>query len=106
MPPAPLRILLLDDHRLFRTGLRLILERAPGCAVVAEAGDGASALALAQSTKPDVLVADIHLPGEDGISLAAGILEKCPEIKIVFLSSDADPPSCAGRSTPAATATC
>jgi len=58
--------------------------------VVGEAGEGVSALALAQSEKPDVVVADIHLPGEDGIAVAARIREACPDAKIVFLSSDAD----------------
>jgi DNA-binding NarL/FixJ family response regulator len=90
MPPAPLRILLIDDHQIFRTGLRLILERAPGLTVVGEAGDAATALALALSTTPDVVVADIHLPGENGIELAVRIAAQCPAAKILFLSSDAD----------------
>ena len=90
MSSAPLRILLIDDHRIFRTGLRLILQQTPGLIVVGEAGEGVAALALAQSEKPDVVVADIHLPGEDGIAVAARIRETCPAAKIVFLSSDAD----------------
>jgi len=90
MSTTPLRILLIDDHQILRTGLRMILERVPGWEVVGEAGDGATALALAQSKTPDVVVADIHLPGEDGIKVVSRILEKLPAIKVLFLSSDAD----------------
>lgn len=90
MNKTTLRILLLDDHQLFRTGLRMILERAPGLEVVADAGNGHDALEAAQRTHPDVVVADIHLPGEDGIEVAGRILKKCPAAKILFLSSDAD----------------
>lgn len=90
MSSQPLRILLLDDHQLLRTGLRMILERTPGWVVVAEAGDAADALASAKSETPDVVVADIHLPGEDGITIAARIMEMRPATKVVFLSSDED----------------
>jgi DNA-binding NarL/FixJ family response regulator len=91
MPKPAIRILLLDDHQLFRTGLRMILAQAPGMEVVGDAGTGTAALELAQRTEPDVVVADIHLPGEDGITVAGCIMEKCPGAKVVFLSSDADP---------------
>lgn len=84
------RILLLDDHRLFRAGLRMILERAPGMEVVADVGDGAAAVEAAQRTNPDIVIADIHLAGEDGIEVAGRILAACPATKVVFLSSDAD----------------
>lgn len=90
MTQPALRILLFDDHQLFRIGLRMILERAPGMDVVADAGDGVTALELAQRTNPDVVIADIHLPGEDGITIAGQILEICPAAKVIFLSSDAD----------------
>lgn len=89
MEPAPPRILLIDDHRLFRQGVRLILERA-GLVVVGEAADGPTACELAQRACPDVVVADIHLPGEDGIAVASRILAQNPATKVVFLSSDAD----------------
>jgi DNA-binding NarL/FixJ family response regulator len=90
MSKPVIRILLLDDHQLFRVGLRMILERAPGLAVVADAGNGTDALEAALRTAPDVVVADIHLPGEDGIEIAGLILKKFPAAKVVFLSSDAD----------------
>ena len=71
-------------------GLRLIVEKAPGLAVVGEASDGASALRLAESAHPDVVVADVHLPDCDGIDLAARIIEQRPVTKVIFLSADAD----------------
>jgi DNA-binding NarL/FixJ family response regulator len=88
--PAPPRILLVDDHRLFRSGLRLLLERCPEVAVVGEAGDGPTAQQLVETLRPDVVVADIHLPDGDGIDLAARILLARPGVKVIFLSSDAD----------------
>lgn len=90
MTSTPLRILLLDDHQMFRAGLRMILERIPGWIVVGEAGNGAAALTLARTEKPDVVVADIHLPGDDGVTIAGGITEMNPAVKIIFLSSDSD----------------
>jgi DNA-binding NarL/FixJ family response regulator len=90
MSQPALRILLLDDHQLFRTGLRLILEREAGYSVVGEAGDGTTALVLAQRTSPNVLVADVHLPSEDGITVASRIRALLPATKIIFLSSDGD----------------
>jgi DNA-binding NarL/FixJ family response regulator len=84
------RIIILDDHPLFREGLRLILEREGGFNVVGEVADGATALALAEHSKPDLIVVDVHLPVEDGITVATRILAKCPAIKVVFLSSDGD----------------
>lgn len=85
-----MRVLLLDDHRIFRTGLRLVLERVPGLSVVGEAGDGATALELARDAAPDLLVADIHLGAENGIAIARQILDSYPAIKVIFLSSDSN----------------
>jgi len=68
----------------------MVLESGARFSVVGEAGDGATALAMAVSMRPDVVVADIHLPGEDGIAIAGRILALRPATKIVFLSSDAD----------------
>ncbi len=90
MKHPPLRILLVDDHRLFSNGLRLILERTPGLVVVGEAADAAAALELAAGTRPDLVLTDIHLPNGDGIELAGRLASVCPEAKIVFLSGDAD----------------
>jgi DNA-binding NarL/FixJ family response regulator len=62
-----IRVLLVDDQPLLRTGFRLILEAEPDVAVVGEAGDGAAAIELARSLLPDVVLMDIRMPGMDGI---------------------------------------
>lgn len=85
-----LKVLLIDDHQLFRDGLRLLLERSPDLTVCGEAGNGLSAIALAAEVVPDVIVADVHMHGMDGIETARRIRETCPNAKVVFLSSDAD----------------
>jgi DNA-binding NarL/FixJ family response regulator len=90
MESSPLRILLIDGHQLFRSGLRLILERALGLAVVGEAGDAASALELAKSAKFDVILLNSQLPDGDGVELAGRILATCPAAKMLFLSSEGD----------------
>ena len=85
-----LRILLLDDHRLFRSGLRSLLERTESMEVVGEAGDGPSAVEAAVRFNPQVVLVDIHLPGMDGFEAAEQIQAACPGIKVIFLSSDLD----------------
>jgi DNA-binding NarL/FixJ family response regulator len=62
-----IRVLLVDDQALVRTGFRMILAAAPDLEVVGEAGDGAEAVALAQATHPDVVLMDVRMPGIDGI---------------------------------------
>jgi DNA-binding NarL/FixJ family response regulator len=65
---APIRVLLVDDETLMRTGLRLILDGDPGLEVVGEAGDGDAALRASADLRPDVVLMDIRMPGRDGIS--------------------------------------
>jgi len=63
----PIRVLLADDHPIFRAGLRALLEAQPDMRVVGEAGDGAEAVALASRLRPDVVLLDISMPGVDGL---------------------------------------
>ena len=86
----PIRVLLADDHRLIRNGLRLVLEQQPDYSVVAEADDGREAVALAASTKPDVAVLDIGMPNLTGIEAALQIKQARPETAIVMLSMHSD----------------
>ena len=86
----PIRILLADDHTVIRRGLRALLERQSGFAVVAEAADGREAVETAAAVQPDVAVIDIGMPNINGIEAARRITEKRPETAVVILSMHAD----------------
>jgi len=83
----PIRILLADDHIIVREGTRRILEREPDLKVVAEAGDGGEAIALAKREQPDVAVVDISMPHVNGIEATKGIKEVSPETAILVLTA-------------------
>jgi len=80
------RVLLADDHAAVRDGLRLLLEARGTIEVVGEAADGLTALRLAQELAPDVLVADIAMPGLNGIEVAQRLRDLCPSCRVVVLS--------------------
>ncbi|WP_275004583.1 response regulator transcription factor [Promicromonospora iranensis] len=67
MPDTPVRVLVADDEPLVRSGLRLILDAEPDLEVVGEAGDGAQAVELARTLRPDVVCMDVRMPGVDGL---------------------------------------
>jgi DNA-binding NarL/FixJ family response regulator len=81
-----IRIILADDHPIFRSGLRSVLEKARDISVVAEAEDGESALALIREHRPDVAVLDLDMPKRDGFVVAADADALGLEIPIVFLT--------------------
>jgi len=87
---VPLRILLVDDHRIIRAGIKAILERSREFAVVGEAENGLEAVALCSRLHPDVVVMDIGLPGTSGIEITQLIVRSAPETKIIMLSIHAD----------------
>lgn len=87
---TPIRILLADDHKMIRTGLRLILDRQPGFQVVAEASDGREAIDLAASASPNVAVIDVAMPNLNGIEAARQIAAKRPPIAVIVLSMHSD----------------
>jgi two-component system, NarL family, response regulator NreC len=84
------RILLADDHKLMRSGLKALIEQQPDLMVVGEADDGRQAVALAASLKPDLLVMDIGMPNLNGIEAAHQITQANPATAIVILSMHSD----------------
>jgi CheY-like chemotaxis protein len=83
---SPLRILLADDHKMFRQGLANLLREHPDLEVVAEAGDGRAALKLAQELRPDVIVMDVAMPQLNGIEATRRVRDIMPKVRVVGLS--------------------
>jgi len=81
-----IRVLLVDDHRLFREGLRRILELEPDLLVVGEAGSGKSALEQIPASKPHVVLMDINMPDMNGVDSTRAIRERFPEVMVLVLS--------------------
>jgi DNA-binding NarL/FixJ family response regulator len=87
---ANLRLVLGDDHTLMRQGLRKILEERPDWAIVAEAGDGRSAVKQVLALEPDVAILDIGMPLLNGIDATAQIVRKLPSVRVLMLSMHDD----------------
>ncbi|HLY29445.1 MAG TPA: response regulator transcription factor, partial [Ktedonobacterales bacterium] len=86
----PITILLAEDHALVREGTRRLLEAEPDLRVVAEAGDGLSAVALASQYRPDVAILDIAMPGMNGIEATRQIKAMLPQIAVLALTAHDD----------------
>jgi DNA-binding NarL/FixJ family response regulator len=83
---SPIRMLLADDHRLFRQGMRQICEVLGGFEVVGEADNGQEAVQLAQKLQPDVILMDIHMPLLDGVQATRIITENNPGARVIILT--------------------
>jgi DNA-binding NarL/FixJ family response regulator len=81
-----LRVLIVEDHPMFRDGLRVLLTSLPATEVVGEAADGVTAVELALSLQPDVVVMDLDLPGLDGIDATRQIVSTSPHIGVLVLT--------------------
>jgi two-component system NarL family response regulator len=81
------RVLLADDQQLLREALRVFLERDRTIKIVAETGDGLDVVELARATDPDVVCMDIDMPGMDGIEATQRLIDACPNIKVIGLST-------------------
>ncbi len=82
----PIRVLIADDHALFRRGLEMVLEEEDDIDLVGQASDGTEAVAVAGESLPDIVLMDIRMPKSSGIEACRGIKEVAPSAKIVILT--------------------
>jgi two-component system NarL family response regulator len=87
---APIRVLIADDHAVFRRGIRVILDHAPDIEVVGEAADADAAEAAEASLEPDVILMDVRMPGGSGIEAAERIKSRQPDAAILMLTASED----------------
>lgn len=88
----PIRILIADDHAIFRDGLRRLLEADPGLRVVGEAADGIEALKLAIKLKPDILLLDLAMPRQTGLDTLPELAHSCPNLRTIVLTAAVEKP--------------
>jgi NarL family two-component system response regulator LiaR len=85
-----IRVVIVDDHKVVRQGLRFLLEQEDGIEVVAECADGASAVQAVRSLEPTIVLLDLFMPGPNGISVLAQIKQDRPATEVLMLTSSAD----------------
>lgn len=88
--PPPIRILVVDDHTLFRRGLMALLARDPRLSVIGDAGDAGQAQRKAQELQPDLILLDNHLPGVHGVDALPALHEAAPGARILMLTVSED----------------
>ncbi|MEO3782323.1 response regulator transcription factor [Actinocorallia sp. B10E7] len=86
MPDEPIRVLLADDHPVYRDGLAMLLDSNPGLEVVGTAGTGFEAVERAAELQPDIVVMDVGMPGLDGIEATRRVVADSPHIGVVVLT--------------------
>ena len=89
-PTQTIRVLLVEDHEVVREGLRALLERDPGISVIGDVGTASAAIQAARELSPNVIVMDVRLPDNSGITACRTIREHFPAVRIIFLSSFTD----------------
>ncbi|MEI2820608.1 MAG: response regulator transcription factor [Marmoricola sp.] len=85
-----IKVALVDDHQLIRTGLRSLLDSDPGLHVIAEASNGAEALEVLAAERADVVLMDLSMPVMDGVEATARLRESQPGVRVVVLTSFSD----------------
>lgn len=85
-----IRVLLVDDHVLFRSGVKTLLQRTGDLEVVDEAGDGLEGIKRASSAKPDVILLDLNMPGISGLEAVKVIVEENPGVRVLMLTVSED----------------
>jgi DNA-binding NarL/FixJ family response regulator len=85
-----IKIVLVDDHQILRSGLRAALEKYQNMKVIGEASDGRSAVKLLQKIKPDVVIMDVTMPGLNGIEATRQVIAQSPNTKVIALSMHSD----------------
>jgi DNA-binding NarL/FixJ family response regulator len=88
--PTAVRVLLADDQPTIRLGLQMILDHEPDLQVVAQAADGLAAVELAERLRPDVALLDVRMPGLDGVAATAQIRARCPDVRVVVITTFED----------------
>ena len=84
--PERLRVMVADDHALFRRGLQMVLEAEPDIDLIGEASDGVEAVEKSQELMPDVILMDVRMPKRSGIEAASQIKDLLPHVKILMLT--------------------
>jgi two-component system nitrate/nitrite response regulator NarL len=87
---TPIRVLLIDDHTLFRSGVKALLSRNPDFEVVGEAADGLEGVKRAKALEPDVILLDLHMPGTSGRDALKLLLEDAPQARVLMLTVSED----------------
>ena len=85
--PDKIRVMLVDDHPAFRTGMAALIENEPDLKVVAEAGDGQAAIRIYRENKPDVVLMDLRLPGMGGAEATLSIRKEFPDARVIVLTT-------------------